>query len=343
MKHRTLLHLLAAGLLACAPALDAGDSVVVVNEMHYNPASATLEFVELHNQLSVNVDMSGWRFDGGITFQFAEGAVIPARGYLVVAKAPATLQTATGFTGALGPFTGALSNDGETLKLWNNNSALRTRPNPPPSPTANEIWSVDIQGDGAGGAFGQVVPALMSGAGQLLVLSNNAAALLAKYPARPIVGDFTGSLGAGDTLTLEDAAGNPADEVSYEEGGRWPATADGGGASLELRDADADNAAPEAWSPGNTAPLGSWQTISYDTVATDDGQGNDAFKDFLLGMLDSGEFLLDDVSVRENPAGANTEFAGNHAGAVTAARCFSFPPDSGATGIRSGSRWIIVG
>ena len=150
MKHRTLLHLLAAGLLACAPALGAGDSVVVVNEVHYNPAGAGLEFVELHNQLSVNVDMSGWRFDGGITFQFPEGTVIPARGHLVVAANPAALQAATGFAGALGPFSGALSNDGETLKLWNNNSALRTRPNPAGVPAANEIWSVDIQGDGAG-------------------------------------------------------------------------------------------------------------------------------------------------------------------------------------------------
>ena len=66
-----------------------GDSVVVVNEVHYNPTSPLLEFVELHNQLSVDVDMSGWRFDGGITFEFAEGTVIPARGYLVVAVNPA--------------------------------------------------------------------------------------------------------------------------------------------------------------------------------------------------------------------------------------------------------------
>ncbi len=32
-----------------------------------------------------------------ITFQFPEGTVIPARGYLVVAANPAALQAATGF------------------------------------------------------------------------------------------------------------------------------------------------------------------------------------------------------------------------------------------------------
>ena len=171
---------------------------------------------------------------------------------------------------------------------------------------------IDISGwkftDGIGFTF---PPGTSIGAGQFLVVASDAATLLAKYPGRPIAGTFTGSLGDGDSLTLEDALGNPADEVSYEEGGRWPEFAAGGGASLELRDADADNAVPESWSPSNTAPLGSWQTVTYDFVATDDGQGNDAFNEFLLGFLDNGEILLDDVSVRENPTSTNIEFIQN--------------------------------
>jgi hypothetical protein len=703
-----------------------GDSVVVLNEIHYNPANPALEFVELHNPLSVNVDLSGWRFDGGVTFPFPEGTVIVARGYLVVAANPTALQAATGFAGALGPFTGTLSNGGETIRLWNNNSALRTRP-AGSSADPSELWSVDIQGDGNGGAFGQVTPTLMTGPepvsglgnvwnaftiaghsltsvnpalsnlknslgtttgvgfsitgtvtgfsyapgsaltydylflaagnsassvtwaitglnpaktyslraygshirgirmkadangngsladdtaqtvpaaasylftglrpdaagkiignadtpggevnwsgfqvyaeqppapfdpgvhssslerrrlmeeleygdsgkwpvgpdgsgftlvkidpkggskpsnwawslavngspgtvnfspgaawdatlpkiafnevsgasdavfqielfnhgattatltgwqiidgdtgatytfptttlaagaflvvseaslgfrpldnarlflragaqladavkvagtpraretagtgrwlrpsaatfgtsntfnlsdaiviheifyeafdgspeewvelknrgsvsvdlggwqftdgisytfpvgttlapGELLVVSNGAAALLAKYPGRRVLGDFTGNLGSGDTLRLEDAAGNPADEVSYEDSGRWTPYADGGGASLELRDARNDNASPEAWGASATAQLGAWQTIDYTVTATDDGIGNDAFRDFLLGLLDAGEVLIDDVSVRENPAGTNVEFIQN--------------------------------
>lgn len=728
------LVLILAGLCLSAPAAGAaGDSVVVINEIHYNPAgNPALEYVELRNQLYVNVDLSGWRFDGGITFDFPEGTVIPARGYRVVAKDPAALLAATGFAGALGPFTGSLANDGETLTLYNNGPALRTRPGTPARPPADQLWSVDIQGDGAGGAFGQVVPTLMNGVepvsglgngwnaltiaghsgttdnpsltalkdsagtvtgvgfaitgavsgfsyasgsaltndylflnagnsaaaitwqltglnpaktyglwvygsstrsvrvkadadgnglltndtavtaggggllisglrpaatgriignadsaggetnlsgfqlfieqtsaptfdpgtfgagldrrrimekvsygdsgawpagpdgsgfslakkdpqttghdaanwawslqrhgtpgaanfpagaawnaslpalafnevsgatdapfrielhnygaatftltgcrligsehpatpytfsagtlaagdylaldtstlgftpqnnerlflflpgatgslvdaarvagslrartpagtgkwlrpnaasfgavnppaipsgiaineifhrafdngpenwveilnrsaapvdltgwkfsagidyafapgttlapGACLVVAGDPVALLAKWPGRSIVGPFNGSLSSGDRIELDDPTGNPADEVSYRDSGRWPERAARGGSSIELRDARADNSSAEAWAASATQQLGAWQTITYSGVATDDSYGNDAFRDFLLGLLETGEVLVDDVSVRENPAGANVEFIQN--------------------------------
>ena len=39
------------------------DSVVVFNEIHYHPAgdNSALEYVELYNQLAVDVDLSNWR------------------------------------------------------------------------------------------------------------------------------------------------------------------------------------------------------------------------------------------------------------------------------------------
>lgn len=719
----------------CAIAFSAradGDSVVVINEIHYNPTTnAALEYVELRNQLYVNVDMSGWRFDGGIVFDFPEGTVVPARGYLVVAKDPAALQTATGFAGALGPFVGSLANDGEKLTLYNNGPGLRTRPGTQTQPPANELWSVDIQGNGAGGAFGQTVPVLMSGVepvsglgnvwnaltiaghsgttvnpalatlvdsagtatgvgfaitgtvsgfstagnsltndylflnagnsaasitwritgldpaktyglwvygsasrsirikadangnglltddtattaagsgaliaglhpdatgkiignadapsgesnwggyqlfveqnggatfdpgtfstsldrrrvmeevdyadsgswpfapdgsgftlakkdaqttgavaanwawslqrngtpgalnfpttaawnatlpklafneisaatdaafrielhnhgastitltgftivgsehpatpyvfpastlatggflaldtatlgftpvnnerlfllapgatgslvdaarvsgsprariiagtgdwqrpsattfgaanafaipgdvvineifhhafddgpeqwvevfnkgaasvdltgwkfsagldfafapgttltpGAYLVVARDPAALFAKWPGRPIVGPFNGSLSGGDRLELDDPNGNTADEVFYRDAGRWPERAGQGGSSIELRDARAENSAPSAWAASATQPLGAWQTITYTGAATDDGYGEDAFRDFLLGLLENGEVLIDDVSVRENPTGTNVEFIQN--------------------------------
>jgi hypothetical protein len=151
--------LIAAAL--CQPA--SGDSVVVINEIHYQPENQSLEYVELYNFLSVQVDLSGWRFEGGITFDFPEGTVIEPKGYLVIAKNPVALELETGFAGALGPFEGALANEGEVLRLWNNNSAMRTRPLPSPPPSADELWSVDIQGDGVGGVYGQVPPEQMVG------------------------------------------------------------------------------------------------------------------------------------------------------------------------------------
>lgn len=148
--------------------------------------------------------------------------------------------------------------------------------------------------------------------GALLVVARDSTALLAKYPGRPITGPWSGSLSdEGERIVLEDAAGNPMDEVAYGTRLRWPEYADQGGASLELRDARADNAQPEAWSASSTAALGAWQTITYTEVATNNNLGNDAFRDFLLGMLDAGEILLDDVSVREDPAGTNIEFIQN--------------------------------
>ncbi|MDA7538604.1 lamin tail domain-containing protein, partial [Akkermansiaceae bacterium] len=100
------------------------DSAVVFNEIHYQPLAddSTLEYVELYNQLVVDVDISNWHLDG-IDFDFPEGTVIGGREYLVIAKDPAALGTATGHSNALGPFAGSLSNSGETLRLYNNNRA----------------------------------------------------------------------------------------------------------------------------------------------------------------------------------------------------------------------------
>ncbi|MGI9428611.1 MAG: lamin tail domain-containing protein, partial [Bythopirellula sp.] len=94
------------------------DSTVVFNEIMYNPTGTneTLEFVELHNQMAVDMDISAWQMSDGIDFTFAEGTIVPGGGYVVLAKDPAALLSATGVT-ALGPYSGQLSNGGEQLQL----------------------------------------------------------------------------------------------------------------------------------------------------------------------------------------------------------------------------------
>src|SRR5689334_7861734 len=85
------------------------DSTVVFNELMYNPpgvgaASDSLEWVELHNQMAVDVDLSGWRLNNGVDFTFPEGTIIKGGKDLVVAANPTALQAATpGLTGILGP------------------------------------------------------------------------------------------------------------------------------------------------------------------------------------------------------------------------------------------------
>ena len=53
------------------------DSTVVFNEIHYHPADddSSLEWIELHNQMAVDMDLSGWSVEG-VDFEFPAGTVI---------------------------------------------------------------------------------------------------------------------------------------------------------------------------------------------------------------------------------------------------------------------------
>ena len=101
------------------------DSTTVFNEIMYHPADdGTPEWIELHNQMSVDMDLSGWSLVGGVEFEFAPGTVIAGGGFLVVSDDPQALANGTGYGGALGPFRGSLSNGGEQLELRNNNDRV---------------------------------------------------------------------------------------------------------------------------------------------------------------------------------------------------------------------------
>ena len=124
-----------------------------------------------------------------------------------------------------------------------------------------------------------------------------------------VVSDFTGSLSnGGERILLVDDQGNPADEVIYCDGGRWSPWADGRGGSLELRDPWADNRIPEAWAASDEGRHSEWVELSYEVTASASPVGPDSqWQDFVLGLLDAGEVLLDDISVIEDPGGDNIE------------------------------------
>ena len=111
---------------ALAATVTRADSVVVFNEIMYHAGTnaAGGEWVELHNQMAVDVDLSGWSVANAVAFTFPEGTVISGGGYLVVAEVPADLTAATGLTNIFGPYTGHLSNSGEKLELYNRNQRL---------------------------------------------------------------------------------------------------------------------------------------------------------------------------------------------------------------------------
>ena len=198
------------------------------------------------------------------------------------------------------------------------NAVFVTDPGTPPVPRreSDEQWielhnrgtaPADLSGwnfgEGIGFTFpdGSILPA-----GGHLVVAADPAALLAAHPGIAVLGPFSGSLDrSGETLTLRDAANNPADTVRYADGGRWPAAADGGGSTLELRDPRADNALPGAWAASDELARTGWQTYTYRGTAAPSAVGPDGqWNEFVLGLLEEGEVLLDDITVTEDPDGA---------------------------------------
>ena len=146
--------------------------------------------------------------------------------------------------------------------------------------------------------------------GGYLLIAKDPAAFAVKYPGITVVGPWSGTLAnSGERIQLEDNNGNLADEVTYFDGGRWSGFADGGGCSLELKDSRSDNTQPESWAASSTS--GGWNTYTYRAVATSNGFGLNNYNELILGMLESGEFLLDDVSVIEDPDGAAVQFISN--------------------------------
>lgn len=207
--------------------LAAETSPVVIHEICYHPIhdDSDLEFVELHNRSLESIDLSGWRFDDGITFEFPAGARIGPRQYVVVARnlsrllaAHPQLQREIVFSN----FRGQLANSGERI-------ALTRPPNRLPSP-------------------------------------------------------------AGPTETADQLV----DEVTYLDGGAWGQWSDGGGSTLELVDAHADNDHPANWADSDESAKAPW-TIVEATGPLAGGVG--AINQFQILSLGPGSYLIDDVEV----------------------------------------------
>ena len=122
-----------------------------------------------------------------------------------------------------------------------------------------------------------------------------------------MVGPWSGNLSAAVSgVHLEDAAGNPADEVRYAGGGRWPEASDGGGSSLELRDASADNSAGGVGREQRT-DRADWQTFTWSGPNVPSQAGEPTlWRELNLLLVDGpGECLIDDVRVTDMTTNAN--------------------------------------
>jgi len=112
-----------AGLLAIlptSPAAAQASGAVIISEIYYNPDGQAEghEYVELHNTTSSAVDVSGWQFTAGVSFDFPAGSSVAANSFVVIAGDAADFESVFGFA-PTGDFGGTLSNGGETITLAN--------------------------------------------------------------------------------------------------------------------------------------------------------------------------------------------------------------------------------
>jgi hypothetical protein len=160
-------------------------------------------------------------------------------------------------------------------------------------------------GDGVDFAF---APGTQLAPGEHATIVRDAAAFSAAHPSARVLGIFEGSLSRrGEHLVLRDAFRNTADEVRYFDGGRWPEFADGGGASVEKRDLDADGMAGGAWAASDESGRTAWKTYSYRGIAAASNGPDGQWSEFNLGLMGAGEIWIDDMSVVELPDGAATQ------------------------------------
>jgi hypothetical protein len=93
----------------------------VINEIMYQPIASGAQFIELHNNSSrTAIDLTGLRLTGtGLSYNFANGTILPPGGFLLVVSDPAAFANA--YPGAIGSpvgaWTGALNVAGDTIRL----------------------------------------------------------------------------------------------------------------------------------------------------------------------------------------------------------------------------------
>ena len=116
---------------------------------------------------------------------------------------------------------------------------------------------------------------LAPGARTIVAASENAFRM--RYgPGADIAGSYaSGRLNnGGETLTLSDAAGKPLIRIEYNDGGVWPARADGGGSSLTLDPAAA----------GDIDRAGAWRA-SIEYGGSPGTSGRASFRDVIVNEL----------------------------------------------------------
>ena len=123
-KRSHVLSSLGLFLAIISLAVPPANAALLISEIMYHPlplsqndATEAGEFVELYNSGPDSINLTGHHFDRGITYPFPENAIIPAKGYIVLAKDRQALPNSLSQDRVFIGFSGALSNSGETIRL----------------------------------------------------------------------------------------------------------------------------------------------------------------------------------------------------------------------------------
>jgi regulation of enolase protein 1 (concanavalin A-like superfamily) len=91
------------------------------SEIMYAPApradGLNTEYIEIYNSNAWWDDLGGYQLAGQIQYTFPANTIVPGGGFLVVAAAPADVESAYGITNVIGPYTNSLSEGGEIQLL----------------------------------------------------------------------------------------------------------------------------------------------------------------------------------------------------------------------------------
>ncbi|MDX1951523.1 MAG: lamin tail domain-containing protein [Verrucomicrobiota bacterium] len=156
--------------------------------------------------------------------------------------------------------------------------------------------------------------------GSYLVVARNKTNLLNNYSqlnSNNTIGDFSGNLANGgerlalsrpELITSVTAGGGMVtnivqilvDEVRYEDGGRWGKWSAGGGSSLELLHANADNDFGSSWADSDETQKGEFVTIEHRGILnhgmTNFSSVNPSMNLHLL-MMGASEAIFDNIEV----------------------------------------------
>lgn len=325
------------------PASQPANPAVAITNAEFNPASGNQdhEYIQIHNSETTEIDISGWTLAGAVGFTFPPGTVISRGGELTIS--PDTLafrQRPTSPTGGedrivVGPYTGHLSNFGETITLANPLGTTVSNYNTPVAPTDAQRYLViseimyhpnpdgdaefielmnisdSVTLDLAGVSFTQGIlftfpPATsLPPGGRVVVVKNETSFRTAYGPAIPIAGIFdspTSLDNGGEFLKLDDATGSTIAGFAYDDMSPWPVQADGAGSLVLIAPrTHLDPALPQNWRVSIT-PAGSPGTddaihFTGDPQADANNNSRPDLVDYALGANAHPQFRFVENSV----------------------------------------------